>query len=97
MILRGARNGLRGVRVGKASYPGPPKNLLRLRRASSTRPKPRDVVISDVGSTVGDSDDDAPLVCSQREALGVQQGMPITVGGRFASLVEAGDECEEFD
>ena len=54
-------------------------------------------VISDVGSTVGDSDDDAPLVCSQREALGVQQGMPITVGGRFTSLVEAGDECQEFD
>ena len=54
-------------------------------------------MISDVGSTVGDSDDDAPLVCSQREALGVQQGMPITVGGRFASLVEVGDECEEFD
>ena len=83
--------------MGEASHQGPPKNLLRLRRASSTCPEPRDVVISQVGSTVGDSDDDAPLVCSQREALGVQQGMPITVGGRFASLVEAGDECEEFD
>ena len=80
----------------EASHPGPPKNLLRLRRAPSTRAEPREVVISDVDSTVGDSDDDAPLVCSPREALGVQ-GMPITVGGRFASLVEAGDECEEFD
>ena len=97
MTLRGARYGLRGVRVGEASHPGPPKNLLRLRRASSTRPEPRDVVISQVGSTVGDSDDGAPLVCSQREAVGVQQGMPITVGGRFTSLVEAGHECEEFD
>ena len=43
MTLRGARYGLRGVRVGEASHPGPPKNLLRLRRASSTRPEPRDV------------------------------------------------------
>ena len=50
--------------------------------ASSTRPG--DVVISDVDPTFRDSGDDAPLVCSPREALGVQ-GMPITVGGRFAT------------
>ena len=80
-VVRGVRYSLRGVRVGEASHPGPPENFQRLRWASSTRP----------GETFGDSGDDVPLVCSPREALGVQ-GMPITVGGRFASLVEEGEE-----
>ena len=78
--------------MGEASHHRPLENVLPLRRASSTRPG--EVVISDVDPTLGDSDDDVPFVGSPREALGVQ-GMPITVGGRFASLVEAGDEDVE--
>ena len=63
--------------MGEVSHPGPPKNLLRLRRAFSTRPEPREVVISDVDPTFGVSDD-VPLVCSPQEAVG-EQGMPNTV------------------
>ena len=88
-VVRGARYGLRGVRVGEASHPGPP--LRRLRRVSSTH---QDRGVDDIDPTTRDSDDDAPLVRTQFAE--VARCPPITVGGRFA--VSAGSsDCEEFD
>ena len=59
-VVRGARYGLRGVRVGEASHSGPP--LRRLRRVSSTH---HDRGADDADPTMRDSDDDAPLVRTQ--------------------------------
>ena len=61
-VVRGARYGLRGMRVGEASHPGP--RLRRLRRVSSTH---HDRGADDVDPTMRDSDDDAPLVLTRAD------------------------------
>ena len=83
-VVRGARHGLRGVRVGEASHP-------RFRRVSSTQ---HDRGADDPDTTMTNSDDDTPLVRTQ--FAGVARSPPITVGGKFAIFVRSVN-CAEFD